>query len=71
MRPPGPEAGTEVQRAQEGTWMALVLVPVGIVVLLFLDGDLNPVVHGLFGVIAALELMIAARWWRKRRRAPR
>ena len=40
--------------------------------LLFLDADLDPAVHGLFAVVAALELMIALRWWQKvRRRRPR
>ena len=60
-QPPTPE----VHRAQVGTWMGLVAIPVGIVALLFAYVDLNPVVHGLFGVLAALQVMIALRWWWK------
>lgn len=58
----------ELRRAQAGTWIALVVVPVGIAALLFLDGDVNPVVRGLFAVVAALEVMIALHWRRSRRR---
>ena len=58
----------EIRRAQAGTWLALVAVPVGIAALLFLDGDVDPVVHGLFAVVAALELMIALHWRRNRNR---
>ncbi len=62
-----PPAAPEVYRAQISTWAALVVIPVGIAALLFLDGDVNPVVHGLFAVVAAMELMIALQWWRRRR----
>ncbi|TQN43333.1 hypothetical protein FHU33_2775 [Blastococcus colisei] len=54
----------EVCRAQVGTWTALVVVPVGITVLLFLYVDVNPVVHGMFAVVAALQIMIALHWRR-------
>ncbi|WP_324277477.1 hypothetical protein [Blastococcus brunescens] len=66
-RPQSAEA-PEVRRAQAGTWVALVVVPVGIAALLFLYGDLDPAVHGLFAVVAALEVMIALSWWRSHRR---
>ena len=58
----------EVRQAQAGTWAALVVVPVGIAALLFLYRDINPVVHGLFAVVAALEVMIALHWRRSRNR---
>ncbi len=67
-----PAPAPEVRRAQVGTWAALVVVPVGIAALLFLYADVEPAVHGLFAVVAALEVMIALHWWRKgRRRDPR
>ena len=62
----------EVRRAQAGTWTALLLVTVGIAVALFLDRDVDPVVHGLVASAAALQGMIAVRSWRStRRRIPR
>ena len=58
----------EVRQAQAGTWAALVVIPVGIAALLFLYRDVDPVVHGLFAVVATVEVMIALSWWRSHRR---
>jgi len=66
------DAAPEVCRAQAGTWTALLLVTVGIAAALFLDRDVDPVVHGLVASAAALQGMIAVRSWRStRRRIPR
>jgi hypothetical protein len=58
----------EVRRAQAGTWTALLLVTVGITGALFLDRDVDPIVHGLVASAAALQGMIAVRSWRSTRR---
>ena len=66
------DTAPEVRRAQAGTWTALLLVTVGITAALFLDRDVDPVVHGLVASAAALQGMIAVRSWRStRRRMPR
>jgi hypothetical protein len=66
------DTAPEVRRAQAGTWTALLLVTVGIAAALFLDRDVDPVVHGLVASAAALQGMIAVRSWRStRRRIPR
>jgi len=66
------DTAPEVRRAQVGTWTALLLVTVGIAAALFLDRDVDPVVHGLVASAAALQVMIAVRSWRSsRRRIPR
>ena len=68
----GTDTAPEVRRAQAGTWTALLLITVGITAALFLDRDVDPVVHGLVATAAALQAMIAARSWRSsRRRSPR
>ena len=74
MTPSGARTDTapEIRRAQAGTWAALLLITVGIAAALFLDRDVDPVVHGLLATAAALQAMIAVRSWRStRRRTPR
>jgi hypothetical protein len=69
---PRTDPAPEVRRARAGTWSALLLVTVGITAALFLDRDVDPVVHGLVASAAALQGMIAVRSWRStRRRIPR
>ena len=58
----------EVRRVQTTTWVALVVVTVVTAGAFLLDGDANPAAQGLFAVVAALETMIALRWWRATRR---
>lgn len=59
----------EVQRARVGTWVGLVLIALGTAVgAFFLDQDVDPIVPGLFAVVAALQVLIALRWWRSTRR---
>ena len=61
----------EVRRANVGTWAGLVLITVGTAAGTFLlDDRVNPIVPGLFAVVAALECMIALHWWRSTRRRP-
>jgi hypothetical protein len=62
------DTAPEVRRAHAGTWTALLLVTVGIAAALFLDRDVDPVVHGLVASAAALQVMIAVRSWRSTRR---
>ncbi|HET6391478.1 MAG TPA: hypothetical protein VFG13_01535 [Blastococcus sp.] len=74
MTPSGARTDTapEIRRAQAGTWAALLLITVGIAAALFLDRDVDPLVHGLVATAAALQAMIAVRSWRStRRRTPR
>ena len=54
----------EVRRAGSLTWGALVMVTAGTAAAFLLDRDANPIAQGLFAVVAALEGMIALRWWR-------
>ena len=66
---PAPEP--EVSRVLGVTWAALVVITVGTAGAYLLDEDANPVVQGLFAVVAALETMIALFWWRAARRRDR
>ena len=72
MTPPvaRPEQAPELRRAKAGTWSGLLVVTVGVAAFLFLDRDVDPVVHGLVASAAALQAMIAVRWWRSTRRRP-
>jgi len=68
-RPAGKALAAEVRRAQTGTWVALLLVTVGAAMgVFFVDEDVDPIVPGLFAVVAALEVFLALRWWRSTRR---
>jgi hypothetical protein len=58
----------EVRRARSLTWGALVTVTAVTAAAFLLDRDANPIAQGLFAVVAALEGMIALRWWRSGRR---
>jgi hypothetical protein len=65
---PSRTAAAEVRRAQTTTWVALVLITAGTAIAFLLDEDANPIAQGLFAMVAALEVMIAALWWRSARR---
>ncbi|MGY1803981.1 hypothetical protein ACI78T_11950 [Blastococcus sp. SYSU D00922] len=68
-RPAGRAPSPEVQRAQTGTWIGILLIAVGTALgAFFLDEDVDPLVPGLFAVVAALEVWLALRCWRTRRR---
>ena len=66
-----PAPAPEVTRVQGMTWAALVVITVGTAGAFLLDEDANPVVQGLFAVVAALETMIALFWWLSARRRGR
>jgi membrane protein YdbS with pleckstrin-like domain len=63
-----PAPAPEVRRVQGATWVTLVVVTVVTAGAFLLDEGANPVVQGLFAVVAALEAMIALFWWRSTRR---
>ncbi|WP_206340334.1 hypothetical protein [Blastococcus litoris] len=68
-RPAGEVVPPEVRRAQTGTWVGLLLITVGTAFgAFFVDADVDPLVPGLFAVVAAVEVWLALRWWRSRRR---
>jgi hypothetical protein len=47
-----------------GTWLALVAITVGVAVGAALDPDADPIVPGLFAVVATLQMMLGGYWWR-------
>jgi len=68
-RPPvTPAPSPEVRRVQVLTWGALVVATVVTAAAWLLDQDANPIAQGMFAVVAALEVLIALRWWRSTRR---
>jgi len=66
-----PAPAPEVSRVQGTTWAALVVITAVTAGAFLLDEDANPVVQGLFAVVAALETMIALFWWLSARRRDR
>jgi hypothetical protein len=68
-RPPSSQAPSpEARRVQRLTWGAVVAATVVTAAAFLLDDDANPVAQGLFAVVAVLEVLIAAAWWRSVRR---
>lgn len=61
----------EVRRGRVWTWIALVVVTVGVALAAALDPAADPVVPGLFAAAAALELMLGGCWWRSAGRRAR
>ena len=70
MTPPATEraAPPEVRRVQLLTWGAVVVATVTTAGAWMLDQDASPTAQGLLAVVAALEVLIALRWWRRTRR---
>jgi hypothetical protein len=68
MSGPSRTIAPEVRRVQTTTWVALVVITVGTAGAFLLDEDANPVAQGLFAMVAALQTMIALRWWQTTRR---
>ena len=58
----------EVRKGQEMTWIALVVITVGVAGGFLLDTEADPVAQGLLATLAALQVMIAVGWWRRRTR---
>jgi hypothetical protein len=68
-RPAEQALAPEVRRAQAGTWAGLLLITVGTAVgAFFVDQDVDPLVPGLFAVVATVQVLLALRWWRSARR---
>ena len=67
-----PARTPEVRRVQLLTWGALIVATAASAATWMFDQDADPVAQGVLAVVAALEILIALRWWRSgRRRAAR
>ena len=68
MSRPAPVESPDVRRGRTGTWVALVVITVGVAFGFMLDTDAEPAAQGLVAALAAFQVMLALYWRRNRDR---